>query len=216
MGLVTLALAETAAAEVLLAVFMASILLVWAVELLDHFGILPGTGRGPDCGTHSRRSPATHGRRRRCLAAPSPLAALEQRVEPKVGVPLLAQGRGFRRDHEPTSPKAMLATQPGAQSPQQAGGAGLLVLGGSAGSRTPPGRLSRRRAFAEPSRGVHGTLPSFYLTVAGGEGPAGAGSHHLGGWPIFLRRLESCRCLGRTRSHLHQHPTAGRPSSPLN
>lgn len=46
LGLVTLALAETAAAEVLLAVFMASILLVWAVELLDHFGILPGTGRG--------------------------------------------------------------------------------------------------------------------------------------------------------------------------
>ena len=38
------ALAETAAAEVLLAVFMGSILIVWAVELLDHAGILPGAG----------------------------------------------------------------------------------------------------------------------------------------------------------------------------
>jgi hypothetical protein len=33
-----------AAAEVLLAVFMGSILVVWAVELLDHAGILPGAG----------------------------------------------------------------------------------------------------------------------------------------------------------------------------
>jgi hypothetical protein len=38
------ALAETAAAEVLLAVFMGSILIVWAVELMDHAGILPGAG----------------------------------------------------------------------------------------------------------------------------------------------------------------------------
>jgi hypothetical protein len=45
LGLVALALAETAAAEVLLAVFMGSILVVWAVELLDHAGILPGGGR---------------------------------------------------------------------------------------------------------------------------------------------------------------------------
>ena len=42
LGLVALALAETAAAEVLLAVFMGSILVVWAVELMDHAGILPG------------------------------------------------------------------------------------------------------------------------------------------------------------------------------
>jgi hypothetical protein len=44
LGVVALALAETAAAEVLLAVFMGSILIVWAVELLDHAGILPGAG----------------------------------------------------------------------------------------------------------------------------------------------------------------------------
>jgi riboflavin transporter FmnP len=44
LGIVALALAETAAAEVLLAVFMASILVVWAVELMDHAGILPGAG----------------------------------------------------------------------------------------------------------------------------------------------------------------------------
>ena len=42
LGLVALGLAETAAAEVLLAVFMGSILVVWAVELMDHQGILPG------------------------------------------------------------------------------------------------------------------------------------------------------------------------------
>lgn len=45
LGIVALALAETAAAEVLLAVFMGSILIVWAVELMDHAGILPGAGR---------------------------------------------------------------------------------------------------------------------------------------------------------------------------
>ena len=44
LGLVALALAETTAAEVLLAVFMGSVLVVWAVELMDHAGILPGTG----------------------------------------------------------------------------------------------------------------------------------------------------------------------------
>jgi len=41
LGLVTFTLAETAAAEVLLAVFMGSILVVWAVELADHAGVLP-------------------------------------------------------------------------------------------------------------------------------------------------------------------------------
>ena len=44
LGLVALAFAEAAAAEVLLAVFMGSILIVWAVELMDHAGVLPGTG----------------------------------------------------------------------------------------------------------------------------------------------------------------------------
>ena len=44
LGIVALVLAETAAAEVLLAVFMASILIVWAFELMDHAGILPGVG----------------------------------------------------------------------------------------------------------------------------------------------------------------------------
>jgi hypothetical protein len=44
LGVVALALAEMAVAEVLLAVFMASILIVWAVELMDHAGILPGAG----------------------------------------------------------------------------------------------------------------------------------------------------------------------------
>ena len=40
-GVVALALAETAAAEVLLAVFIGSILVVWAVKLADHAGVLP-------------------------------------------------------------------------------------------------------------------------------------------------------------------------------
>ena len=37
-GLAALAFAETAAAEALLAVFMVSILVVWAMEMLDHSG----------------------------------------------------------------------------------------------------------------------------------------------------------------------------------
>ena len=41
LGLVALAFAETAAAEVLLAVFMGSILVVWAVKMADHIGVLP-------------------------------------------------------------------------------------------------------------------------------------------------------------------------------
>jgi hypothetical protein len=44
LGVVALVLAETAAAEVLLAIFMASIVVVWAVELMDHAGWLPGVG----------------------------------------------------------------------------------------------------------------------------------------------------------------------------
>ena len=40
-GVVTFALAETAAAEVLLAVFMGAILVVWAVKMADHAGVLP-------------------------------------------------------------------------------------------------------------------------------------------------------------------------------
>lgn len=39
LGLVALAFAETAAAEVLLAVFMVSVLVVWAVEMVDHAGV---------------------------------------------------------------------------------------------------------------------------------------------------------------------------------
>jgi membrane-bound ClpP family serine protease len=46
LGLVALGLAETAAAEVLLAVFMGSILVVWAVELMDHADIFRGGGFG--------------------------------------------------------------------------------------------------------------------------------------------------------------------------
>jgi hypothetical protein len=41
LGVVTLGLAETAAAEILLAIFMGSILVVWAVKLADHAGVLP-------------------------------------------------------------------------------------------------------------------------------------------------------------------------------
>ena len=44
LGVAALALAETAAAEVLLAVFMGSIVVVWAVELMHHAGILHGMG----------------------------------------------------------------------------------------------------------------------------------------------------------------------------
>ena len=47
LGVVALLLAETAAAEILLAVFMASIFVTWAVELLDHAGIFPGARHQP-------------------------------------------------------------------------------------------------------------------------------------------------------------------------
>ncbi|RDI31984.1 hypothetical protein DFR72_103385 [Lentzea flaviverrucosa] len=42
LGVVTLFLAETAAAEVLLAMFMGSILLMLMVELADHAGVFRG------------------------------------------------------------------------------------------------------------------------------------------------------------------------------
>jgi hypothetical protein len=40
LGFAALAFAETGAAEVLLAIFMASILIVWALELADHAGLV--------------------------------------------------------------------------------------------------------------------------------------------------------------------------------
>ena len=42
LGVAALVFAETAAAEVLLAVFMGSIAVVWLMEVLDHVGTLPG------------------------------------------------------------------------------------------------------------------------------------------------------------------------------
>ena len=50
-GVLALVLAETAFAEVLLAVFMGAILVVWAIELMDHLGIVPGrpTTRPAQC-----------------------------------------------------------------------------------------------------------------------------------------------------------------------
>lgn len=41
LGITALIFAEAAAAELLLAVFMGSILVVWAVEMMDHAGVLP-------------------------------------------------------------------------------------------------------------------------------------------------------------------------------
>jgi len=41
LGVAAYELAGTAAAEVLLAVFMGSILVVWATKLMDHAGVLP-------------------------------------------------------------------------------------------------------------------------------------------------------------------------------
>ena len=49
LGLVALALAEAAVAEVLLAVFMGSILVVWLLEIVDHAGLV-----------HAHDAPATH------------------------------------------------------------------------------------------------------------------------------------------------------------
>jgi Co/Zn/Cd efflux system component len=44
LGIVALAFAEAAAADLLLAVFMGSILLVWAFELIDHSGLMRSHG----------------------------------------------------------------------------------------------------------------------------------------------------------------------------
>jgi len=41
LGVLAVALAGTASAEVLLAVFMGSVLVVWATKLMDHAGVLP-------------------------------------------------------------------------------------------------------------------------------------------------------------------------------
>jgi hypothetical protein len=49
-GLAALAFAETAAAEALLAVFMAGIVLAWAVQMLHHAGLV---GRPPTALPHS-------------------------------------------------------------------------------------------------------------------------------------------------------------------
>jgi hypothetical protein len=51
LGVVAVALAETAAAEVLLAVFVAAIVVTWAVTMLRHAGLLP-TGSPPTALTH--------------------------------------------------------------------------------------------------------------------------------------------------------------------
>jgi hypothetical protein len=47
LGLFALAFAETAAGEILLAVFMGSILVVWAMELLDHSNVVHWHGGAP-------------------------------------------------------------------------------------------------------------------------------------------------------------------------
>lgn len=46
-GAAALVLAETAAAEVLLATFMGSVLVVWAVKVMDHTGMLHIAGHHP-------------------------------------------------------------------------------------------------------------------------------------------------------------------------
>jgi len=53
LGVAALVLAETAFAEVLLAVFMASILVVWAFELMDHLGMIPGSTHHPTSPMHA-------------------------------------------------------------------------------------------------------------------------------------------------------------------
>ena len=51
LGAVALVLAEAAAAEVLLALFVGAIVDVWATQMLDHAGMLTG-GSGPTALTH--------------------------------------------------------------------------------------------------------------------------------------------------------------------
>jgi len=53
LGVAALVLAGTAFAEVLLAVFMASILVVWAFELMDHLGMIPGSTHHPTSPMHT-------------------------------------------------------------------------------------------------------------------------------------------------------------------
>lgn len=53
LGVATLVFAGTAFAEVLLAVFMASILVVWAFELMDHLGMIPGSTHHPTSPMHT-------------------------------------------------------------------------------------------------------------------------------------------------------------------
>jgi len=52
LGVVALVFAEVSAADVLLAVFMCSILFVWAFELMDHAGLFHGHGH-PDGLAHA-------------------------------------------------------------------------------------------------------------------------------------------------------------------
>jgi len=52
LGVVAVAFSETGAAELLLAVFMLAIGVVWVVELLDHAGLLPG-GHHPAGSVHA-------------------------------------------------------------------------------------------------------------------------------------------------------------------
>jgi len=53
LGVAALVLAGTAFAEVLLAAFMASILVVWAFELMDHLGMIPGSTHHPTSPMHA-------------------------------------------------------------------------------------------------------------------------------------------------------------------
>ena len=53
LGVAALVLAGTAFAEVLLAAFMASILVVWAFELMDHLGMIPGSTHHPTSPMHT-------------------------------------------------------------------------------------------------------------------------------------------------------------------
>ncbi len=53
LGIAALVLAEMAFAEVLLALFMVSILVVWAIELMDHLGMLPGSTHHPTSPMHA-------------------------------------------------------------------------------------------------------------------------------------------------------------------
>jgi hypothetical protein len=47
LGIVTVTLAETAAAEVLLGVFVGAVVVVWAIQMLHHAGVLTGSMHAP-------------------------------------------------------------------------------------------------------------------------------------------------------------------------